>query len=147
MGDMAATDTKTVPENELSEATCVDRGKCACHADQDALGRQFSSHPDPHVRMIAHMSNRQLALSEQLGDNTKMAFKLAGAVHSLQEKVDVNTTELRKVSEALASMAAAMEKLIEAVGALTKQHSDLAERTEDLEEAAGLGAGAAIPPA
>jgi methyl-accepting chemotaxis protein len=139
MGNMAAADNKTSPENELSDATCVDRGKCACHADQDALGRQFASHPDPHVRIIAHMSNRQLALSEQMGDTTKMVFKVAGAVHALQEQADKNNTELRTVSKAIEAMTAALEKLTEAVGALTRQQSDLAERTEELEEAAGLG--------
>lgn len=140
MGNMAAADNKTSPENELSDATCVDRGKCACHADQDALGRQFASHPDPHVRIIAHMSNRQLALSEQMGDTTKMVFKVAGAVHALQEHADRTTVELRLVRDGIAQMTAAVEKLTEAVGALTTQHSDLVDRTEELEEAAGLGA-------
>lgn len=139
MGNMAAADNKTSPENEFSDATCVDRGKCACHADQDALGRQFASHPDPHVRIIAHMSNRQLALSEQMGDTTKMVFKVAGAVHALQEQADRTTAELRLVRDGIAQMTAAVEKLTEAVGTLTTQHSDLVDRTEELEEAAGLG--------
>lgn len=146
MGGMAAPDNKTSPENELSEAPDVDRGKCPCHADQDALGRQFANHPDPHVRIIAHMSNRQLALSEKMGDTTKMLFKVAGVVHALQEQSSTTNLELRRMSDSLLALTASVEKLVEAVGMLTVQHTELAARTEELEESAGLGACATIPP-
>lgn len=132
---MAAADSKNHLETTLSDATCVDRGNCACHADQDTLGRQFASHSDPHVRIIAHMSNRQLALSEQLGDNTKMVFKLAGAVSTLQGQVGSNTLELRRVGDALVTMTASLDRLIESVGSLTRPPSIPAGSSEELEEA------------
>lgn len=117
-GGMAATDTtpNTLPENESPEV-----GRCACFADQESLGRFFVDHEDPKVRIIAHMSNRQLALSEQVGDLTRGIFKTAGAVSKLQEKVDANTSELCEVKATLENVVKVLAELTTAVGSLSSK--------------------------
>ena len=137
---MAAEDT-TSPDNNLSAASCADRSLCACHADQDSLGRAFADDPDPHVRIIAHMSNRQLALSEQVGDLTRGIFKVAGAVHTLQEQSASTTGELRGLRGEVAALTKEVSKLVEVVGLLVSKEPPL---SADIDSSSDVGA--SIPP-
>lgn len=133
-GRMAAEDTATAPE---SCKVCEDEvaQQCACFADQEALGRLLADDPDPHVRIIAHMSNRQLALSESLGDLTKLIFKTAGAVSTMQEKSGNVFGELRRVTTTLESLVTSIDKMNITLGSLATKQSALEARTEALEAA------------
>jgi len=137
---MAAADTNPPESQEEQPPTCGDCRQCPCYADQEALGRLLSEDPDPHVRIIAHMSNRQLALAESIGDLTKLIFKTAGAVHTLQEHSSNVTGELRRVTTTLEGLVASVDKLTGAVDSLSSKQSSLEERTGTLEEAFGAPA-------
>lgn len=131
---MAAADTHP-PDHQEDVATapeCAECSRCACYADQEALGRLLAEHPDPHVRIIAHMSNRQLALSESVGDLTKLIFKTAGAVHTLQERSSNVIGELRTVTTTLEKLVVSVDGMSAAVKALTEKHNSLEERVDDM---------------
>lgn len=139
-------DIKTALENSLSAAS-RDRENCACHADQDALGRQLANHPDPHVRIIAHMSNRQLALSEQMADTTKLVFKVAGVVHTLQQHVESMTGRMQQVERALEELTASVDKLTSSVTVASSQHASMHARIGRLEDLVGQPSEEATPSA
>lgn len=131
---MAAADTHP-PDHQEDVATapeCAECNRCACYADQEALGRLLAEHQDPHVRIIAHMSNRQLALSESVGDLTKLIFKTAGAVHTLQERSSNVIGELRTVATTLEKLVASVDGMSTAVKALTEKHESLEERVDGM---------------
>lgn len=133
-GRMAAADTHPPESQEGAETApeCADCSRCACFADQEALGRLLAEHEDPHVRIIAHMSNRQLALSESVGDLTKLIFKTAGAVHTLQERSSNVIGELRTVTTTLEKLVASVDGMSAAVKALTEKHDTLEERVDGM---------------
>lgn len=131
-GGMAATDTTTETLDEHETPSERDPRPCACHADQEALGRLLWDHPDPHVRIIAHMSNRQLAFAEQLGDLTKGLFRVAGGVSRIEERTGNISAELKNVVSAVDRLTGAVESLTEVV-------TTVESRLKKVEEALALG--------
>lgn len=147
MGSMAAIDApSTVASDESAPET--GRGhRCACYADQELLGRQLSDSGDPHVRVIAHMSNRQLAMAEQLSDLTRGIFKAAGGVANLQEQmkdaradIRANTAAVAQCTSTLCEVATALDKLTKAVDRIGEKQSELESRLYTLENSAGASA-------
>jgi hypothetical protein len=141
MGLMAALDAASEPDSVRNPQVC------ACYVDQELLSRQLSNHEDPHVRIIAHMSNRQLAMAEQMSDLTRGIFKASGGVANLQEQMkDVradlraNTFAVEQVTAALSSVVSSIDKLTKAVEAIGVKQADLESRLYTLESSAGVSA-------
>ena len=130
-GGMAVADTT---EQEDKEAAIIrDAHVCACHADQELLGRALADHKDPHVRIIAHMSNRQLAMAEQISDLTRGIFRVAGGVSRLEEKLGDARGEVREVAAGLSSLTTAITELTVAVKELSAAQALLSTRLEQVE--------------
>lgn len=123
---MAAPDAQTNPENPRVQADsdCADVGSspgdcfCAYYADQEQLGIALMQSPDPHIRIIAHVSNRQLALGEQIRDLTGLVFRAASGVSSVQRS-------LADSQARLGSLETSVGKLVEVVDGLTGTVSSL----------------------
>lgn len=64
--------------------------------NQDELTKLLMEDPDPHVRIIAHMSSRQLAMVESLNNVNGTLQTAISAVNSLKTKVE---TGFRDVNE------------------------------------------------
>lgn len=56
--------------------------------EQLELTRRLYDHPDPHVRIMAHISERQLAMMEVLTSVSAAVSELSDSVKSLHNKVD-----------------------------------------------------------
>ncbi len=53
--------------------------------EQRALTVALTNHPDPHVRLVAHMSERQLSLNELI---TAVRFEMREGFKALGVKID-----------------------------------------------------------
>lgn len=135
---MAAADTSNEQDDREAPST-RDAHVCACHADQELLGRALADHADPHVRIIAHMSNRQLAMAEQIGDLTRGIFRVAGGVSRLEEKLADARGEIRDVSAGLSSLTTAITELTAAVKELSAAQATLSTRLGAVEEKLAQG--------
>lgn len=60
---------------------------CSCYKDQSGLTKEFMESADPHVRLIAHMSNRQLSMVESLNNMQLTQQGLIQAVNGLAAEV------------------------------------------------------------
>lgn len=89
--------------------------------EQQRLTLALSQHADAHVRLIAHMSERQLDLSYRVGE-------LARAVESLKDTVNRRATELG-----------------EKIDALSAEQQDLASRQDHIEDQLPLFNGNSAP--
>jgi len=139
---MAVADTPAEQE-EKEAASTRDVHVCACHADQELLGRQLADHPDPHVRIIAHMSNRQLAMAEQIADLTRGIFRTAGGVARVEEKLGDVRGDLRAVGASIDGLATAVSELTVAIKDLSGEQISFRERLEKVE--LRVGAAEAVP--
>lgn len=147
MGNMAALDA---PSTVASDESAPDTGRghhCACHADQELLGRQLSESDDPHVRIIAHMSNRQLAMAEQLSDLTRSIFKAAGGVANLQEQmkdaraeIRANTTAVSQCTATLGEVVISLKRLTESLERIGKKQEEFDTRLRALESSVSASA-------
>lgn len=61
---MSATAPKTIPPQAETSTRDLD-------AEQRALTMALTAHADPHVRLLAHISERQMAFVEQMNDFKK----------------------------------------------------------------------------
>jgi hypothetical protein len=73
-------------ETKPSSPTCMDPN-CSCYKDQSGLTREFMESADPHVRLIAHMSNRQLSMVESLNNVQLTQQGLIQAVNGLAAEI------------------------------------------------------------
>ena len=55
-------------------------------AEQQRLTTDLMNHPDPNVRLIAHMSNRQLGMSEQLREVVEKQGAIMTALDDLKRQ-------------------------------------------------------------
>jgi hypothetical protein len=76
---MSAT-APTGPTPVLTEDELLDR--------QKALTQELYDHPDPHVRLLAHMSERQLGMMELVLDTRKTVQTVATTVEELATTVN-----------------------------------------------------------
>ncbi len=56
--------------------------------EQSALTRALTSHQDPHIRLLAHISERQLALHELLSEFRKTLEQNTNAIIALTRTVE-----------------------------------------------------------
>lgn len=73
-------------ETNPPSPTCMDMS-CPCYKDQSGLTREFMESADPHTRLIAHMSNRQLAMVEFVNNMKLTQHGLIQAVNGLTAEV------------------------------------------------------------
>lgn len=69
----------TRPANEIPDNDLLQR--------QKALTFELYNHSDPHVRLLAHMSERQLGLMELLIDTRKSVTTMATSMEDLATSV------------------------------------------------------------
>jgi hypothetical protein len=77
MGDMS--DSAPPP-------TCMNT-ECACYRDQSGLTSALLQSDDPHVRIIAHLSSRQLAMVESINNMQLTERGLIQAINGLTTTV------------------------------------------------------------
>lgn len=70
------------------------RDNCVCLRNQDELTKQLLDDPDPHVRIIAHMSSRQLAMVESLNNVNGTLQTVVAGLNGLKSKVETGLREL-----------------------------------------------------
>jgi hypothetical protein len=143
-GGMAAADTTSInPPLDEQEADSVrEKHMCACFADQEALSRQLAGHSDPHVRIIAHMSNRQLSMAEQLADLTRTIFRAAGGVSRVEEAVGELRVEVHGSTTAVDKLTSSVTELTKVITALSSAQSELIARVDKVEAAVFQGSAA-----
>lgn len=79
-------------------------------AQHKQLVQMLADHPDPHMRILAHISSRQFEMSERISDLTKM------------------------VEEKMSGLSAQLQDVKDRVLALDEGFVDIEERTSDLEK-------------
>ncbi len=93
--------------------------------DHDAQHKQLiqllADHPDPHMRILAHISSRQFELSERISDLTKM----------FHEKTDALTTQLGQHSRDVVDQFNEVKKHL---SALDDGFVEIEDRTSELEK-------------
>lgn len=78
------------------------RENCVCLRNQDELTKLLLEHEDPHVRILAHMSSRQLAMVESINNVNETLRMLVSAQNSLKGKVESGFRDVNERIDGLA---------------------------------------------
>jgi len=74
---------------------------CRCYREQSDLTQELFNSPDPHIRIIAHMSSRQLSLVESMNNVQLTQHGLIQAVNGLRADM---TKGFRIVGERISTL-------------------------------------------
>jgi len=85
------------------------KDNCVCLRNQDELTQLLMEHADPHIRILAHISARQLAMVESNNDINKTLQTVIGALNSLRSKVETGFRELNERVDVLAEAHSVIE--------------------------------------
>lgn len=76
---------------------------------QEGLTKELSEHSDPHVRLIAHMSQRQLDMAVLLGDMKKSIDEMRNEVNGKLGDANRKLGEIQSGLEGLETRVSALE--------------------------------------
>lgn len=106
-----SSNSKTLPPSALPEKS-YDEVQLEA---QRALTGLLESSEDPALRVVAHMSNRQLAMVEQLSEVNRAVAELSSTMHASNY-----AATLRTLCTTTATLATAISRLTAVVGRLAE---------------------------